>query len=441
MDLVEHNERMYIMKRKFLLLLGANQFQRERALIGAEKAYAGRGDVVTVSALAPFSPSKHPGIVLHSEETQPQQLLQDVLDYCKKTASVPEAVIPLNDFVLNSGFEIAKHFKLPYNSKQCIEKCRTKDLLKSSLSSEGLPIVYSYRFRTLDTAREIANKIGYPIVIKPLNFGGSGGIIKVYDESGLISAVNNTHEHLKKFAEHYDSDVNTMLVEPYITTKREVSVEVINTPSFCEVIGITDKYLSDEPYFSEIGHRVPSVINEQSLISIIKSTAKKACNVLEIKYGVAHVEMKVDIQNQKIIIIEVGPRTAGDGIMDLYEKATGQNIYELHVKSFLGSLSKDNLPTHFSNTAAICYFHPPQGFIRNITRLSNGDPFLNNVNFISVKANVGQKIISAQDWSTRYGFVEYLFWNDLAAKNFDLLKQTNQIAEKIFSVERNEKHD
>ncbi|MDR3477526.1 MAG: hypothetical protein P4M14_05785 [Gammaproteobacteria bacterium] len=38
--------------KNFILLLGANQFQRERALIGAERAFKGR--VVTTSALAPF---------------------------------------------------------------------------------------------------------------------------------------------------------------------------------------------------------------------------------------------------------------------------------------------------------------------------------------------------------------------------------------------------
>ena len=420
-------------KRKFLLLLGANQFQRERALIGAEKVFDGY--ILTVSSSAPFLSNKCYADVLQSNEREPEILLKDVIQYSKKTNSIPAAVVPLNDFVLNAGLAIAEHFHLPYNSANCITTCRTKDLMKNVLIEAGLPVVPSFRFQTTEEAYNLADKVGYPVVVKPLNFGGSGGVIKVMNKAALKQAITDTFSHIQKYAKRCSLDLNTMLIEPYITTKREISVEVINTPKFCKVVGITDKFLGAEPYFSEIGHLVPSRISEANVINKIIETAQSACTALGIKYGMAHVEMKVDIQKCDVTIIEVGARTAGDGIMDLYEKSMRKNIYGLHCKAFLNTLLDSDIPSKFINGSAIGYLHPNSGIVENIKTTELSPEVLKNVDFISVQAEVGQPVLPPQDFSTRYGFVEYTIWNDPTLKDFDLLKATKKTTEEIFSIQ------
>ena len=398
------------MNNGFLLLLGANQFQRERALIGAEKAFNGK--VVTISTMAPFHTNKYPSSTIFSNETDPDQLLKDVISFSKKTKHSPIAVIPLNDFVLNSGLKVAEYFKLPYNSTKTIKTCRTKDLMKLLLISKNIPVVQSYRFSNLNEAKILAKNIGFPVVIKPLNFGGSGGVIKVENESELASSILLTQTHLSKFAKQYNSDPDQMIMESYIQIKQEVSVEVINTPTFRSVIGITDKYLSQEPYFSEIGHLVPSTFHQNVAIkNIIYETALKACEALEINYGMAHVEMKVGSQGE-IIVIEVGARTAGDGIMDLYEKATHKNLYELHCKAFLGKLTTEDLQKEFLHTSAIGYMHPEDGIIEELKPESLTKTDLINIDLVAIRTQVGQKVEPARDWSTRYGFIEYTLFNN-----------------------------
>jgi carbamoylphosphate synthase large subunit len=422
------------MKNKFLLLLGANQFQRERSLIGAEKAFDGK--VLTVSPVAPFHSNKYPSTTIQSNEMNPEILLQDVIKFVEKTKCFPAAVVPLNDFVLNAGYLIASHFGLLFNSNTTLKNCRTKDLMKSVLHGAGMPVVQSYRFNKLNEARGIALKIGYPLVIKPLNFGGSGGVIKVDSSDQLEHAIKQTQDHLAKFAGHYDSDTTTILIEPYIAIKREVSIEVINTPNFRSVIGITDKFLSSEPYFSEVAHLVPSSLTENENISNkLKKIALNACKALGIEYGMAHVEMKVG-EDGSCVIIEVGVRTAGDGIMDLYEKATGKNIYELHCKAFLGKLTKEELPKEFQNAAAIGYMHPENGIIDKINIESLNSVDLENIDLVTIRTQIGEKVVSAKDWSTRYGFIEYTLIDNPSATGFDLIKQTSKIANKIFSIKR-----
>jgi len=421
------------MKTDFILLLGANQFQRERALIGAEKVFDGA--VVTVSPLAPFQVSKYSANTLNSEETNPKVLLNDVINFCDAKKMNLRAVVPLNDFVLNAGLVVAEYFRLPYNSEKTISSCRTKDVMKSILMKAGLPVVASSRFATLIEADEIANKIGYPLVIKPVNFGGSGGVIKVEHKANLAEAISKTQAHLNNFASKYDSDPINMLMEPYITIKREISVEVINTPKFRKVIGITDKFLGQEPHFSEIAHLVPSTFMiDESLTKRIESIAIKACEALDIKYGMAHVEMKVS-PGGEIIIIEVGARTAGDGILDLYEKATGFNLYGIHCKALLNSLTEAMLPRKFIKSAAIGYIHPASGTIESINPESLSTYDLLNVDLICIKSQVGQNVLPPRDWSTRYGFIEFTIQNDEeACGEFDPVSMTKSITDKLFKI-------
>lgn len=421
------------MSDKCIIVLGANQFQRERALIGAEKAADVR--VVTVSANAPFHQNKYPATTICSDEANPQRLLVDVEHFLAKTKMTLIGVIPLNDFVLNAGLAVAQQFDLPYHSKHVIEHCRHKDKMKVVLAEADLPVVKSHPFSTVEQAQVLADEVGYPLVIKPLNFGGSGGVKKVNHQDELAAVVSETKAHLAQHAAHYDSDPVRMVMEAYINRPREISVEMISTPDFSAVVGVTEKYLSDEPYFSEIGHLVPSNIQQQpAQFAIIKAIALKACKALGVCYGMAHVEMKVNQDGSQPVIIEVGARPAGDGIMDLYEKAMGTNLYAWHCKAYLGTLAQECVESRvFLNTAAIAYLHPRPGLVDQINRQNLNPDDLANVDLISIKVVKGQTVTTAKNWSTRYGFIEYTFW-PTPPKAFNLIARTQHLADQLFGI-------
>jgi len=419
------------MLNECIIVLGANQFQRERALIGAEKTHA---QVVTVSPNAPFHNNKYPSLTILSQETHPEQLLKDVVGFIQKTHLELRAIIPLNDFVLNAGLAVARHFNLPYNEKNTIENCRHKDKMKAILAEANLPIIKSHPFSSVEEAAELASVLGYPVVVKPLNFGGSGGVKKANSIEELKEAITETKAHLLQHAKHYDSDPAQMVMESYVHKDREVSVEVMNTPEFSQVIGITEKYLGEEPYFSEIAHIVPSMLCEQETQSReIGKLAINVCRALNIKFGMAHVEIKLSEDGLDPVVIEVGARPAGDGIMDLYEKSTGVNIYELHCKAYLGCLEKAALPNRFLRSSAIAYLHPEPGVIDSINCQKLNEMDLQYVDLVAIKATQGQEVAIAKNWSTRYGFAEYTFWGRIPS-GFNVVKNTKRMANKIFSI-------
>lgn len=422
------------MSNQCILVLGANQFQRERALIGIEKST--KLTVVTVAPNAPFHDNKFPAKVIRSNEANPEILLKDVQDYLQKNKMSLAGVIPLNDFVLNSGLAIAQKYDLPYNSAQTIKNCRYKNRLKQVLASVSLPIVMSHKILSLKEAYSIAQQLGYPVVIKPINFGGSGGVKKASNPEELRIAYDETIKHLSLYATKYDSESDILVIEPYISKEREVSIEVLNTPNEQYLVGITDKYLGCEPYFSEIGHFVPSALMfDKEKKDLLFGLAKKACKALQIKYGLAHVEIKVNKDGSDPIIIEVGARPAGDGILDLYEKSTRYNFYQAHCESYLSIFSAKSLPTFFECFSALAYLHPMEGVIDSINHELPNE-ILQDVDIIKTNANEGQVVKCAQNWSTRYGYVEYYLTND-RVNDFELIAKTQTIANYIFKLRNN----
>ena len=69
------------------------------------------------------------------------------------------------------------------------------------------------------------------------------GVVKVESPQQLQQAIRHTQQHLARYSVGVDATPNQMVMEPYIISQREISVEVINAPDFRSVIGITDKIL------------------------------------------------------------------------------------------------------------------------------------------------------------------------------------------------------
>ena len=107
--------------------------------------------------------------------------------------------------------------------------------------------------------------VGFPLVLKPRELAGSVGVIKAPNVGRMTPE-------------------NMFLVEEYILAQNEISAEVFNQGDFHRVLAVTDKYLGEEPYLLEVGHSVPSVHTDNARLIEI---AERACQALEIKYGIA----------------------------------------------------------------------------------------------------------------------------------------------------------
>lgn len=415
--------------KNYLLILGGTLGQRERALVGARKAFA--GPIVATTNFPHGLSGRFYDDLIVTHECFPEECLRGVVQYERETGFTPAAVFCLNDTLLNSARSIADHYGLPFLNSAVIENCRNKDLTRQIFLKNGLPTVESRVVKGIEEIHSVAKEIGFPFVLKPRNFAGSSGVVKVESADEIETAFQYTNEQVHLHGPAYNFDTDCYVIEPYIEAPHEVSVEVLNNGSKRTVLGVTQKFICAEPYFAEIGHLVPSQIDSAE----IRDIAIRACEVLEIDRGLAHVEMKID-RNGKPILLEVGPRPGGDCIMDLYESATGQNLYELHAKSFL-----DSTPivpatlTHFQQTA-IFFLHAPTKTIKEIRDLAEAPIELTkDVKRLTLLKNVGDIVTEAKDFTTRNGFVEFMAPRNSNWSGDDLLKRTEAISNFVFSGE------
>lgn len=386
----------------YILLVGAEVPFRERAFAGALRASEGM-DVFTVSNTIFSHTLKYFDGYICAPISDHEKVLQEVIRYEELTGRTPRAVIPTNDFTVVTAAFVAKHYGLPHNDLSVVERCRDKFIMRECLQNAGLPVPKYYQVAKLDELRSAVAQTGYPAIIKPRLMAGSLGVIKVSSEEELVRAFEKSIADVKSINGEANADESLFIVEEFIAYEFEVSVEVLNTPDFSRVIGVTDKYLGAPPHFVELGHVVPSrFTSHRDLIEL----AERTCRTLGIKYGIAHFEAKVSAKGE-IKIIEVAARTGGDSIMSLVEKVYGYNPYQLHVLSYINpEMVFASRLDSAKGIAAIAFMKAETG---RLTQINVPASLPEEILHLNVMAVQGQQIFPLDSWRNREGIIEF-FW-------------------------------
>ena len=114
----------------------------------------------------------------------------------------------------------------------------------------------------------------------------------------------------------------------------EVSVESITVEGESHIITVTDKMVTEIPFFVETGHtepsRLPADVQED-----IRNVALKAIAALGVKNGPTHTEIKVTKSGAKLV--EIAARLGGDFITSrLVPLSTGVDMIDCQLSSTLG---------------------------------------------------------------------------------------------------------
>lgn len=418
---------MIMQGKKYVLILGGEFPLRERVLAGALRASKGM-PVLTLAKSRTSTTIKFFDGYIIGDVSDPAGVLAAVQKYEQEHQASPAAVIPMNDFTVRAALAVSSHYGINHNSEDTVNKCRDKFLMKQVLAAADLPLPKFGAFATYEELVKLVGEIGLPVVIKPRELAGSVGVLKVTTEAELKVAFDQCIADIKALNGAYMTPEDVFLVEEYIPARNEVSVEVVNHGDYHRVLAVTDKYLGAEPYFVEVGHSVPSVHNDNAQL---KNIAERACAALGIKYGIAHFEARVRPDGQ-IRIIEVGARTGGDAIMDLVERATGFNPYELHVGSYLDVFPE--LPATIPNLglAAVAFLKAEEGVIEKVAMPKSLDETIVNMQVTGKPRDVSEKPVS---WRAREGSVEFFWKGRKAEQGFDEhLQVARKMAGEMFAV-------
>jgi biotin carboxylase len=192
--------------------------------------------------------------------------------------------------------------------------------MKKILSENNIP---SASYTETSNAMEVnAEKIDYPIVVKPADRSAARGVTKVTDPSGFLAAF-----HIASSESHSGK----VLIEECLEG-RQYSVETVTSRGVHHIVGITEETFDDTVNFIETRHMLPAILHHEDSRQIIE-TAIQTLNALGVRFGAGHIELKMTSDGPKII--EVATRTGG--LRDfMVKRALGCDYNRMVVESSLG---------------------------------------------------------------------------------------------------------
>lgn len=188
------------------------------------------------------------------------------------------------------NYEVAKLIKNKYRVRKCLYEHHVDDTEQAYEVNESTNLNY------------LCRKIVFPVMVKPCDGSGSRGASRVDTADSFDSAC--------KFA--MDSSItHRATIETFIFGK-EYGAESIVVNGDIHVLGIMRKWMTEPPYYAELGHAIPTDLPENVEIRA-KECVEKAIKALGINFGSVNIDMLITSEG-KIHIIDIGARMGGNMI-------------------------------------------------------------------------------------------------------------------------------
>jgi biotin carboxylase len=212
--------------------------------------------------------------------------------------------------------KVAAELGLPGGDPDMVMRCRDKHLTRKALAAAGVPQPGSVLVADLDQAAEVAERFGYPVVLKPRAMGGSLGVVRVDTPAELAARFEFARDCAIPGSWRYDEGV---LVEQYVAGP-EISIDSAVHHGEVMPMFVARKEIGYPPYFEEMGHIVDAadpLLTDAAFTSALTA----AHEALGFSDGITHTEYKFTADGP--VVIEVNARLGGDLIPYLGMRASG----------------------------------------------------------------------------------------------------------------------
>lgn len=245
-------------------------------------------------------------------------------------ATIPVlGVLSWDEVLIVTTAHVAHELGVPGPGITAIEGCRDKFRSRRVLTAAA---VAQPRFHFAQDERQAvaaAERIGYPVVVKPRGMAASMGVVLASDANAVRNAFRAAEASSLIGAPAYQGGA---LVEEYLSGP-EVSVDGAVVNGVYSPLFLARKTVGMHPYFEELGHIVDpadDLLEDPQLLATLTS----AHRAIEFRYGITHTELKLTERGP--VIVEINGRLGGDLIPRLAYFATGVDSGAVAVDVALG---------------------------------------------------------------------------------------------------------
>ncbi len=224
-------------------------------------------------------------------------------------------------------------------SPEAITKMGIKDVARETMRQAGVPIVPGSQgvIKDIDEALEVADKIGYPVIIKATAGGGGKGIRVARNKEELINGINITQQEA---ATAFGNP--GVYLEKYIEDFRHVEIQVL-ADNYGNVIHLGERDCSIQRRLQKLLEETPSPALDGEIRAEMGAAAVKAAKAVDYT-GAGTIEFIYDHNNRKFYFMEMNTRIQVEH--PVTELVTGIDLVKEQIKIASGeklSISQDDV--------------------------------------------------------------------------------------------------
>ncbi|MEM9917892.1 MAG: carbamoyl-phosphate synthase large subunit, partial [Bacteroidota bacterium] len=232
-----------------------------------------------------------------------------------------------------------------------IELAENREAFRKHVVKLGLSVAPSYIANSFLEGKDAAQKIGFPLVIRPsYTLGGTGGGF-VHEESEFDAALRRGLDM---------SPTHEVLVEKAVLGWKEFELELLRDSNDNVVIICTVENF--DPMGIHTGDSItvaPAMTLSDTAYQQMRDEAILAMRSLGNFAGGCNIQFSIDPVTEKLIVIEINPRVSRSSA--LASKATGYPIAKIAAKLAIG-YTLDELKNQITKTTS-AYFEPTLDYV------------------------------------------------------------------------------
>lgn len=342
----------------------------------------------------------NPGGNLTLDFLDPERAIRSIVEFDRQYPI--RAVVAADDDGVILGAMASQTLGLSSNSVEAARAARNKFRMRQVLAEAGLPSPPFHRIFLEENPEDVARRVAYPCVLKPLFLAGSRGVIRADDPPEFVAAFHRIAALLRppEVAAQGGALAQQILVEGYIPGD-EVALEGLLVHGRLKVLALFDKPDPlDGPFFEETIYvtpsRLPAAIQER-----IAACTTQAVKAIGLNDGPVHAELRLNEQGEWII--EVAPRSIGGLCSRSLRFGEGVSLEEVILRHAMG-LEVDSFDREKRAAGVMMVPIPHAGILREIQGKEEAEA-TPGVEEIRLTIPVGQELIPLPEGKRYLGFI------------------------------------
>ena len=232
---------------------------------------------------------------------------------------------------LNLASELERNgVKILGTSPEIIDLAEDRGRFKNVMDELNIPMPESGTASTLREAHEVADRIGYPVMVRPSYVLGGRGMEIVYDEESLERYVN---------AAVGVTPDRPILIDRFLNHALECEADAICDGTHAYVPAVMEHIELAGIHSGDSACIIPSRHISPEALATIKDYTRK---IAEAMHVVGLMNMQYAIENGKVFVLEANPRASRT--VPLVSKVCGIKMVPLAVEAITRELTGRNSP-------------------------------------------------------------------------------------------------